>query len=331
MLRVLVSLLPVFVFLAALIFLDSYKLVKLRAVLSTIFLGCVVAAILVGVSVFGLVRVDNVVYPRYGAPVIEELLKGMFLVYLIRSKKIGFMVDAAIYGFAIGAGFAFVENIHYLGTFPSSNILLWIIRGFGTAVMHGGTTALFGIVSKSLSDQHASEKLYLFIPGITIAILIHSLYNHFFFSPQLSAVIILIALPVILLLVFDKSERMTSNWLGVGFDSDAELLELITTGEISESRIGMYLKSLKTKFPGEVVADMLCLLRIHVELSMRAKGILLMRGVGFRVTPDPEIKEKFAEMAYLEKSIGKTGHLAILPFLHKSSRELWQLYMLGKT
>lgn len=330
MLQIAVSLLPVFVFLAALILLDSYKLVKSRAVLLTILLGCLVAGVLVGISYFGLVEVDDVYYPRYGAPIVEELLKGIFLIYLIKAKKIGFMVDAAIYGFAVGAGFAFVENIHYLSTLHSSNVFLWIIRGFGTAVMHGGTTALLGIASKSLSDRYSSEKVHIFLPGLLVAILIHSFYNHFFFSPQLSAVIIMIALPAIFLVVFDKSEKMTQQWLGIGFDTDAELLEMITTGRISESRIGLYLRSLKSKFPGEVVADMLCLLRIHVELSMRAKGILLMREAGFRVTPDQEIKEKFAEMTYLEKSIGPTGHFAILPFLQKSNRELWQLYMLGK-
>jgi hypothetical protein len=75
---------------------------------------------------------------------------------------------------------------------------------------------------------------------------------------------------------------------------------------------------------------MLCLLRIHVELAMRAKGTLLMHGAGFRLAIDQEIKEKFDELKYLEKSIGKTGQLAIAPFLHTSSRDLWQLYMLGK-
>jgi hypothetical protein len=75
---------------------------------------------------------------------------------------------------------------------------------------------------------------------------------------------------------------------------------------------------------------MLCLLRIHLELAIRAKGILLMRQTGFKPATDPEIKEKFIELSYLEKSIGKTGQLAILPFLHTSRRDLWQLYMLGK-
>ena len=330
MLQVLVSLLPVFVFLTALIFLDSYKLVKLRAVISTILLGCLVAGVLVAISLFGLVEVDDVMYPKYGAPIIEELLKGIFLIYLIRSKKIGFMVDAAIYGFAIGAGFAFVENIHYLSTLPSSNLFLWIIRGFGTAIMHGGTTALFGVISKDLCDRHSSEQSRFFLPGLGTAIVIHSFYNHFFFSPQISTVIILIVLPAVFMILFSWSEKATRMWLGVGFDTDMELLGMITTGNISETKIGRYLQSLKQRFPGEMIVDMLCLLRLHLELSVRAKGMLLMREAGFRSAADASIKEKFAELNYLEKSIGKTGQFAIAPFLHTSSRDLWELYMLGK-
>jgi hypothetical protein len=53
-----------------------------------------------------------------------------------------------------------------------------------------------------------------------------------------------------------------------------------------------------------------------------------MRQAGFEVPPDPAVQEKFAELHALAKSIGQTGKLAILPFLHTSGRELWQLHML---
>ena len=60
-------------------------------------------------------NVDDVwkYYSRYGAPVVEELFKGAILVYLIRASKIGFNIDAAIYGFGLGAGFAIIENLYY--------------------------------------------------------------------------------------------------------------------------------------------------------------------------------------------------------------------------
>ncbi len=60
------------------------------------------------------------------------------------------------------------------------------------------------------------------------------------------------------------------------------------------------------------------------------KGILLKRQSGFEPASDPEIKTKFEELEYLQKSIGKTGKLAILPFLRTSSRDLWQLYLIDK-
>jgi hypothetical protein len=73
---------------------------------------------------------------------------------------------------------------------------------------------------------------------------------------------------------------------------------------------------------------MMCLLRLRGELAIRAKGILLMREAGFAAAPDPAVKVKFAELRYLEKSIGRTGLLALRPFLHTSTRDLWQLNML---
>ena len=327
-----VSLLPVFLFLTGLVFLDSYRLISFRSVLLTILVGAVAsgASYFINYSTMEQLNLKLSYYSRYGAPIVEELLKAGYLIYLIKAKKIGFMVDGAIYGFALGAGFAFIENIYYLQSLQSSNILVWIVRGLGTAVMHGGTTAIVGILSKNISDRHSSEGLQVFIPGVIAAILIHSFYNHFFLSPVHFTVLLLVTLPPILIGVFHQSEKATRDWLGVGFDADMELLELITTGNLTESRIGSYLQTLKTKFRGEVVADMLCLIRIHVELYLRAKGVLLMRQTGFETPPDPETRAKFEELTFLEKSIGKTGKLAIHPLLHTSSRNLWQLHFLGK-
>ena len=53
-------------------------------------------------------------FSRYIAPGSEELIKSLFLFYLISRKKAGFLIDGAIYGFAIGAGFASVENSLYI-------------------------------------------------------------------------------------------------------------------------------------------------------------------------------------------------------------------------
>ncbi len=331
-LKVLVSLLPVIVFLSGLIYLDSFKLVKVTAVLRAIGAGGVaaLAAMVVNGWLLSELLRDRMTLTLYVAPVVEEILKASFLVYLLRSHRIGFLVDAAIFGFGIGTGFSLVENVYYLLSRPGADLYLWVIRGFGTALMHGAATAIVAITAKALVDSGRSL-IVAIIPGLAASAFLHSLFNHFFISPSLTTVAILVLVPAVMVLVFSQSERATRHWLGVGFDTDRDLLEMTTTGNLMDNKVGAYLQSLQNNFPGEVVADMLCLLRIHAELSVKAKGIILMREAGFEVPPEPGVPEQFQELQYLEKSIGKTGKLALYPFLHISDRELWQLHMLRQS
>ena len=107
------------------------------------------------------------------------------------------------------------------------------------------------------------------------------------------------------------------------------MLASINSGQFTDSPVGQYLDTLKSTLEGPVVADVLCYLRLYTELALRAKAILMMRENGFDVPIDEETRAKFAEMRYLEQSIGRTGLLTIQPMLHMSHKDLWQLYMLG--
>ena len=78
-----------------------------------------------------------------------------------------------------------------------------------------------------------------------------------------------------------------------------------------------------------MVVDLLCYLRLHTELSIRAKGLLMMREQGFMDKTGEETKAKLDELDYLKGSIGKTGLLAMKPFLRMSQKDLWQFYMLS--
>jgi hypothetical protein len=75
-----------------------------------------------------------------------------------------------------------------------------------------------------------------------MAVVIHSVFNHFFLSPVLSAVGIVLVLPPLIFVVFSRSERSLRRWLNLGFDADTELLELIHSGRLSSSKVGVYLQ-----------------------------------------------------------------------------------------
>lgn len=328
--NVALALLPVLLFLALLVLLDSFKLVSLRQVLLALAAGGA-AALLAGRLNLALLEragVPTAAYSRYAAPLLEESLKALWIALLVRRGRVGFLVDAAILGFAVGAGFALVENVDYLRALAEARPLLWLVRGLGTAVLHGATTAVFAMLAKGLFDRHPGSPLLALAPGLLAAAGAHSLYNHFFLSPLLAAGVLLVALPLLVIAVFARSEQATREWLGVGLDSDLELVESIVSGQALETRIGGYLRTLSTRFPGEVVADMLCLVRIQAELAIRAKGLLLAREAGLDAPVGEDVRANLAELRYLQKSIGRTGLLALAPILRRSSRDVWQVYLL---
>lgn len=327
----LVALLPVIVFLAALLWLDSYKLLAPSSVAAVIGVGAVMAAVSYPLNAFLLGRLDIglLAFSRYVSPLTEELLKGLIVLALVRMHRIGFLVDAAIYGFAVGAGFALAENLYYLHLAAEAGMGTWIVRGFGTALMHGGTTALFAVMGLARVERAAHARAMHFVPGFVVAVLLHSGFNHLSHLPLLATLATMLTLPPALWLTFERSERSLRDWLGQGFDADARLLELIGGGSFAASPPGRYLASLRRSLPGALLADALCYLRLYTELSLRAKGILMMRENGFEPPPaDEETRAKFTELRYLEKSIGATGLRALRPVLKLRRRELWQLYML---
>lgn len=330
LIRAPVGLLPVLIFLVALLYMDSYKLVGLKAVLWMIAAGALtpVLAYFANGYLQELLQIDFKSLSRYVAPLTEETLKALVIVALFRMNRIGFLVDSAIVGFAVGTGFAFVENLDYLRSAGDAHVAVWVVRGFGTAIMHGGVTAIFAIMSQALTERHMKINPLLYIPGLFVAASLHSMFNHFVLPPLQMTLCVLIILPPVLYFVFRKSASHLHEWLELDFDADARLLNQINSGEFAESKIGRFLHDLRDKFDGPVVADMLCYLRLYTELALRAKGVLMMRENGLDAPVGARTREKFAEMEYLEGSIGKTGVLAMHPFLLMTRKDLWQLYVL---
>jgi hypothetical protein len=268
------------------------------------------------------------VYSRYAAPLLEETLKALIIVYLFRSSRIGFLVDSAIMGFAVGAGFALVENYFYLQSHSTASFAVWIVRGFGTAIMHGGVTAMFAVMSQTLTERQMKINPLYYLPGLTVAVFLHSIFNHFLVAPVLQTIGTLLFLPPLLQWIFHRSASAMHDWLELDFDADTNLIEMIDSGEFSESKIGLFLDDLREKFEGPIVVDMLCYLRVYTELAIRAKAALIARENGLELPVGERTREKFEELRYLEKSIGKTGCLAMKPFLQIERKDLWQMHVI---
>jgi len=331
-LKILVSLIPVFLLLGMFLLLDSMKLVGKGILFLCLAWGAMSAGLSFFLNTFLLGNLDVTfeTYSGFIAPIVEEVLKMGLILLLIKKNRIGFMIDGAIYGFSIGAAFALCENLfylfHYSGT--EGNLMVWITRGFGTAVMHSGTTAIVAIIAMSALNRQNKLGTAVFT-GTLLAIFIHSLFNQFLVSPLISTLIVLIVVPVSMSLIFQFNEKSIRNWLEMEFDTEASVLRMIKKGRFADTRAGAFLVSVRHHFPKDVVLDMYCFISLYLELSMKAKSYIMLKENDFEIVVDPEIPAKLIELKALEKNIGRAGYLAIAPVLRLNHKDLWKLSLLG--
>lgn len=327
----LIAFAPALIFLAALWFMDSFRLVRPSSIALALLYGAVAA--LGCEALHGWLMpasgLDPQSFSRYAAPLTEEIAKAGFVGLLIARGRIGFLVDAAVQGFAVGTGFAIVENATYLRDFGDAPLMLWAMRGLGTGVLHGATTAVAGIVGKAIADRHPRLP-FTIVPGVALAVVLHSVYNHLLVYPAVAAVIMLVALPVVVVAVFERSERATREWVGAGLDLDLTLLQLVISDGFQATRFATYLRALPSHFEGVVVADMFCLLRIELELAVQAKAWLIAHEAGLDLPVDDDLHAALAERAYLRRSIGRTGLLALEPLRVTSHRDYWHHHLLAQ-
>ncbi len=324
--QIAISIGPVLLFLAFLFLLDSFKLVIKKLILFAILWGILSAVIAYFTNTFFIedLGFQFKTVSNYGAPLIEEVLKSFFIFLIISKKRVGFMIDAAIYGFAVGAGFALSENLFYLQSANNPNLMVWIIRGFGTAIMHGGCTALLSIIIISSKNRKKTNSFYVLL-AIILAYIIHSAFNHFYIQPIFQTLGILIVLPFVFIVIFKNNEKQLQNWLEIEFSSEVKLLASINKGQFLNTRPGEYLNSIKTRFSGEMILDMYCYIKLYLELSIIAKRNVMLNESGLPLIIEKGTAPKLKELAQLRKQIGKVGEITLSPLIKMNYRNLWKL------
>ncbi len=320
--EVLMSLVPVIAFLISLNALDTYRLLTLRSIVSAIAAGCAAAAISYPLNSWGFTQWGSG-YAFVGGPALEECAKAAYVFICIARHRVGFPVDASVTGFAVGSGFSLIENLVYLYQMPPTSMLVWLVRGVGTATMHGGATAIVAIAAVAMFPR---LRWFALLPALALGILIHGLYNGGVLPPLERSAVILITLPALLMAVFRQSERMLARWLHNKMDDDLETLNKIESGVFLDSPAGIYLTSLRDLFKAEIVADMFCFLRLSAELSAKAKSELMQLELGFTPEPDPERAEIVKEIRHLERSIGVAGRSALAPLVPASAQDRWERF-----
>ncbi|GAB6282957.1 MAG: hypothetical protein STSR0008_17110 [Ignavibacterium sp.] len=125
-------------------------------------------------------NLNQTIESLFVAPIIEEFIKGIFLLYFLRNKYLYRLIDGLIYGGAIGIGFSIIENILYFifwGETLSQLISIILLRTFSTTLMHCISTAILGAFLSLAKFYKLNKKIIYFFFGFFLAMLIHFFWN----------------------------------------------------------------------------------------------------------------------------------------------------------
>lgn len=115
------------------------------------------------------------------APIVEELLKGSFLLLMLtgrRRKEMTSLTDCLVFAGITAAGFAWVEDILYLVQNPDSFGVVAVMRLVFSPFAHPLFTAMTGIgVYLSMRQRSGGMKALCIIGGFVAAILLHATWN----------------------------------------------------------------------------------------------------------------------------------------------------------
>ena len=200
------------------------------------------------------------------------------MIGLFRMNRIGYKLDAVISGFAIGAGFSVVENIIYLTVFTHFGAGIWLVRGLGTAVMHGTTLALLAAIAHEFAERETREAagdfdfhLWWFLPGYLLAVALHMAFNQFPDRPLLAMLGAMVVAPVAIMAIFQFGTAEAQRWLAKDYADHKAQLAALRAGHWPDGAGGRKIAALASRLDAESASASGAIGKSRPILSSRRK------------------------------------------------------------
>ncbi len=319
------ALLPVVVYIVVVYVLDSFALISVKRLLLLVLCGMAAA-----LACFGLFQLTWTVLPEsvsdFVDPVIEEAVKAIPLLILARRKKIAFFIDSVICGAAVGGGFSILENIFYLVLGDELGMGTVLFRGLEVALIHMGCSAIVAAALMFAVRLDGRRRAHLEIKRrdvwmaaflLLAAPALHVAHNTFHFNPLMQFIAVFGSMAGLLVWTYQYDGDMIHRWLDKGLDKQVDLFRSIQEGNLSETKTGQFLLSVKDSFSPEMFFDVICYVKLNVELSIAAKSRFMLREAKLDLPLEEEqaknILAQYEEYCVLEKRLGQSARITIAP------------------
>ena len=319
------ALLPVVVYIIVVYVLDSFALISVKRLLLLVLCGMATALVC-----FGLFQLTWMILPEtvsdFVDPVVEEAVKAIPLLILARPKKIAFFIDSVICGAAVGGGFSILENIFYLVLGDELGMGTILFRGLEVALIHMGCSAIVAAALMFAVRLDGRRRAHLEIKRrdvwmaaflLLAAPALHVAHNTFHFNPLMQFIAVFGSMAGLLVWTYQYDGDMIHRWLDKGLDKQVDLFRSIQEGNLSQTKTGEFLLSVKDSFTPEMFFDVICYVKLNVELSIAAKSRFMLREAKLDLPLEEEqarnILAQYEEYRLLEKRLGQSARITIAP------------------
>jgi hypothetical protein len=271
-------------------------------------------------------------YSRFIAPWIEEAIKAAIMIALFWMNRIGYKLDAVISGFAIGAGFSVVENALYLTLFPTYGTGTWLVRGFGTAIMHGTTLACLAAIAHEFAERETRGavgdyrfSLIWFVPGYALAVALHMAFNQFPERPLVALLATVIVAPILLVGILSFGTAEAQRWLVAEKAEHLAQLEVLRGGRWPDTPAGAKIGALAGRLDPEGAKRIRRYWELQAWLVAEAEETMIEEGAGDAEFDAAEVRSAFAELDGLKRALGRSTFSALQSLLPFSRNDQWEV------
>ena len=264
------------------------------------------------------------------APVIEELLKALVLIYLVQNPRFRYIVDGAVYGIAAGLGFALSENLFiYLPQAGGAVLGVALSRALSTSLMHATASGLVGISLGRLRRSTDARRKVFPLVGIGLAILLHATYNNL--AARLEGLpLLLVAIGVgvgggvviaweIVQGLADEKRRFTET---LSHDVDVSEGEREAVQRLGETGIEHVFHELRAYFGDENIALIRRLLSIQANIGILRNNLQGPASERLRRAWEEEIAAYQEEMEDVRRQLGRSVLLFVQRVFPASDQSL---------
>ncbi len=320
------------VFLYVIYTLDLYGTGSFRLIIACFVWGGVAFGLAFAINSamlqYDLVTKDT--FERLSAPIIEEILKALILLYLVRRPNFTYFVDGAIYGFAAGMGFAIFENYFYLFQNSSAALGVGVGRVLSTNLIHATGSALIGIALGLARFQRSTGRAVLqsVVVGFLPAMAVHIAFNNLVTRVTsgfllLYAAIFGFAGAGFIGFLIKRGLAQAKSWI----EETLGAADRVTTGEAAVvnrlANAQEILAPLAQTFGKEKAAQIERFLLIQAKLGIQRKTLEKLNDEKMRKAVEAQMAELRAEMDEARRSVGAYCMLYLRNIFPEEASPLW--------